>query len=137
MPKRKDIKLDEYNIGHCAYREMYYFCLQYKDKKKQLLELRDPYNSPSTNGMPRSGAISDPTGKNAERAATLSKDIEMIEQCAIEACPEEYQFLLIAVTNENVPWYSLRLKGMKTNEKEFAKRRRLFYYLLAKQKNIL
>lgn len=137
MPKRRDIKLDEYNIGRYAYREMYFFCLQYNDKKKQLAVLRDPYKSPSINGMPRFGVTSDPTGKNAEKAATFSSDISVIEQCAKEACPEEYDLFLKAVTQKDVTWYSLRFDGMKMGEHAFYKRKRMFYYLLAKRKNIL
>lgn len=137
MPKRKDIKLDAYNIGRYAYREMLFFCLQYNDKKRELACLLHPYSSPTITDMPHSNSIGDPTGKNAVKAATLSKDIEMIEQSAIEACPEEYEYLLTAVTNEDVKWHYLRFKGMKMNEKEFAKRRRIFFFLLAKRKNIL
>ena len=37
MPKRRDIKLDEYNIGRYEYRELHNFCMQYDRKKKQLL----------------------------------------------------------------------------------------------------
>jgi len=29
MPSKRDLKLDEYNIGKYAYRELHNFCLQY------------------------------------------------------------------------------------------------------------
>ena len=137
MPKRRDIRLDKYNIGRYAFREMYNFCLQYNEKKEKLIQLRCPYTSPILTDIPHSNYVGDPTGKNAVKAATLSKDIEMIEQSAIEACPEEYEYLLTAVTNEDVKWHYLRFKGMKMGEHAFYKRKRMFYYFLAKKKNIL
>lgn len=137
MAKKRALKLDEYNIGRNAYWELYYFCLQYPTKKRELAELRNPYTSPQITGMPSSGRHGDPTGKSAERAAELSADCEMIERAAIEAAGQDYQFLLISVT-EGVPHYYLQtVKGMRTGRDKFNGMRRRFYFLLAKNKKII
>ena len=137
MAKKRALKLDEYNIGRNAYWELYYFCLQYSTKKRELAELRNPYTSPQITSMPLGGGHGDPTGRNAERAIELSADCEMIEQAAIGAAGRDYQYLLISVTEE-VPYYYLQaVKGMRIGRDKFNSMRRRFYFLLAKSKKII
>ena len=137
MPNKKDLNLSQYSIGKFAYRELHNFCLQYPEKKRRLAELRSPYKSPGVSGMPGSGKAGVPTAQNAERAAELAKDCEIIEQTAIEAGGEDYQHLLLAVT-QDVPHHYLRmLKGLETGRDKFNGKRRLFFYLLAKKKKII
>ena len=137
MPSKRDLKLDEYNIGKYAYRELHNFCLQYPYKKQRLADLRSPYHSPSTSGMPHGSGTTSPTEDNAERAAILSHDCEIVEQAAIQASSEDYQNIIRAVT-QDMPWYYLRaIYGLKTYEKGFRREVRYFYYLLAKKKKII
>lgn len=137
MPSKRDLKLDEYSIGKYAYRELHNFCLQYPYKKQRIADLRSPYRSPQITGMPHSGSVGLPTEENAERAVTLSNDCEMVEQAALQASAEDYQCIILAVT-QDVPWYYLReLKGLRTYERGFRKELHRFYYFLAKKKNII
>lgn len=137
MPYKRDLKLDKYDIGTFAYRELNNFCKQYTGKKKRLRELQSPYKTPKITNMPESRAIGDPTGKYAKKAAIVSNDIDMIERAARQASPTEYELFLLAVT-EDVTWNYMRLlKNMKMNEKVFNDRRRYFYYLLAEMKGIV
>ena len=137
MPSKRDLKLDEYNIGKYAYRELHNFCLQYPYKKQHLADLRSPYHSPQITGMPHGSGAGQPTEDSAERAAVLSHDCEMVEQAALEVSANDYQCIVLAVT-QDVPWYYLReLRGLKTNEKYFQREQRQFYYLLAKRKKII
>ena len=137
MPNKRDLKLDEYDIGTYAYRELNNFCKQYRDKKRRLRELQSPYRSPQITGMPSGSGPGDPTGRSAERAAVLSQDIDMIERAAAEASPTERDLFLLAVT-EDVSWaYMKMLKNMQMGEKKFNRRRRKFYYLLAQKKGIV
>jgi len=137
MASKRDLKLDEYNIGKYAYRELHNFCLQYPYKKQRLADLRRPYHSPQITGMPHGNDAGQPTEDNAERAAVLSHDCEMIEQAAIQASAEDYQNIIRAVT-QDMPWYYLRsIYGLKTCEKYFRNEQHRFYYLLAKKKKII
>lgn len=137
MPNKRDLRLDEYEIGVFAYRELNNFCKQYREKKKKLRELESPYKSPKLTGLPSGSGPSDPTGRIAERAAILSSDIDMIERAAAEASPTERDLFLLAVT-EDVSWaYMKMLKNMQMGEKKFNRRRRKFYYILAQKKGIV
>lgn len=137
MPTKRDLKLDEYNIGKYAYRELHNFCLQYPYKKQRLADLRSSYHSPVITGLPHGNDVGQPTEDSAERAAILSHDCEMIEQAAIQTSAEDYQNLIRSVT-QDMPWYYLRsVFGMEMNEKYFNLERHQFYYLLAKKKKII
>ena len=137
MPNKRDIKLDEYDIGTFAYRELNNFCKQYREKKRKLLELECPYSSPRITGLPSGSDAGDPTGRTAERAAILSRDIDMIEAAAREASPTETSLFLLAMT-EDVSWDYMRLlKDLKMGRDKFNNRRRHFYYLLALKKGIV
>jgi len=137
MPSKRDLKLDEYNIGKYAYRELHNFCLQYPYKKQRLADLRSPYHSPQITGLPHGNDVGQPTEDNAERAANLSQDCEMIEQAAIQASAVDYQCIVLAVT-QDIPWYYLQsVYSMKTARHTFNAERRYFYYLLAKKKKII
>ncbi len=137
MPNKRDLKLDKYDIGTFAYRELHNFCLQYPEKKKRLAELRYPYNSPQISELPRGATVGDPTGKNAERAAILSSDCELIEQTVLEAAGDDYQCLLLSVTQDVPHHYLQMLKGLETGRHSFNEKRRYFFYLLAKKKRII
>lgn len=131
MPKRRDVNLDEYNIGRYEYRELHNFCMQYDRKKKQLLSLRCPCGGEATRQAPEAD------GHSAVIAQQLAQDIDAINQCAVEAGGDEYNYLLMAVTSEGVPWFRLRTMGMRMGEHTFYKCKRKFYFLLARRKNML
>jgi hypothetical protein len=87
--------------------------------------------------MPHGSDAGQPTEDNAERAAILSHDCEIIEQAAIEASAKDYQNIIRAVT-QDMPWYYLRsVYGLKTYEKGFHCEIHRFYYYLAKKKQII
>lgn len=119
MARKRDIKLDEYSIGTFAYRELYNFCLQYPDKKRRLANC-------SSRGV--MGAV----------LLRAQDDCKLIEQTAIEAAGgNDYQCLLLAVT-QDIPFHYLRmLKNLSVGQHKFERYKRYFYYLLAKKKNIV
>ena len=65
MGNEKDLDLREYNIGINEYRELKYFCMQYRDKKRVLKQK----NTRISDGM----------------REKYRGDVEMIERCAEEA----------------------------------------------------
>ena len=130
MPNKRDLKLDEYDIGTFAYRELNNFCKQYRDKKRRMRELQNPYKSPQITGMPSGSGPGDPTGRMAERAAVLSQDIDMIERAANKAAGRDAQNLLKNVTL-GIAWEYL---PVSCGRRKFYDMRRLFFYLLALDK---
>lgn len=136
MPNERDLKLDEYAISKYAYRELKYFCLQYPEKKRRIADLHNPLRAMNYDGMPHGTSPGEPTARAAELAASLSGDIEIIEQTAIEADCDIYQYIILAVS-EDVPYHFLRtLKSIPCGRDYFNQRRRKFFYLLAKKKGI-
>ncbi|MGI6349895.1 MAG: hypothetical protein ACOXZ0_08325 [Eubacteriales bacterium] len=134
MPRHYDIKLDKYEISPYRYRELLNFCLQYDEKKDKLEHY---YSVPATH--PKIDYVQDtnttnPTQDKAIPAARLSHDVKLIEQTAIEADNEIYQYLLMNVTNQ-IPYSYLRYTlKMPCGKNKFYRARRKFFYLLDKKK---
>lgn len=131
--KKRDLNLEKYHITKNRYRELYYFCLQYEERKKKIAELCDQ-SPPPPNGMPRSGKIPKQTEKAGILAASLSIDNETVEQAAIETSADLYPWLLKAVT-KGMNYNAMRMQeGIPCNEKEFRQLRYKFFFLLDQMK---
>lgn len=125
MPNKRALQLGQYGISKNRERQLYYFCLQYNE----LIEEKEGLYSvgcATFDGMPHGNDISDPTARIAERAARLHRDIELIEQTAIEACGELYPWILKAVT-EGKSWAAVSPPCCKNT---FYDERRKFFGLL-------
>lgn len=126
MPRRRDLKLDKYGISKEAYWELRSFCLQYEEKKARLQQMRSIASAPMT-GMPRKNETGDPTARHAEMAVKLSGDIAMIEQSALEASGDLYQYILRHVTREGVTYERL---CPPCGRRQFYEYRRMFFFFL-------
>lgn len=139
MPRERDLKLDKYGIDKNRYLELKYFCRQYPKWKQQLADLHCGYKPIALTGLPGGSGTSDTVGKAATKAAELSKQCELIEQCCIEADDLNYQVLLKCVTG-GVSWDRLNIKNQLHelswigNEKSFYLARRKFFYLLSERR---
>lgn len=129
MSNRRDLQLDQYGISKARYRELYYFCLQYREMiaEKQACYTLD---GRPLDGMPRGKTKTDPTAKKAERAYVLSKNIELIEQTAIEAAGNLYPWILEAVT-KGKSWEDI---APPCGINQFYVTRRRFFFLLSLKK---
>lgn len=138
MPNKRDLRLDKYDIGVYAYRELNNFCKQYQEKRRKLQEAECAYSAPRFDKAPGASCYDDDqTTRAAVRAAMISRDLEMVEQSAMEAAPEEYALFLQAMVEDHTWNYMREIKGMRMGENDFRWRRRLFYFLLAKRKYIV
>lgn len=136
MAKKRDLVLDKYNISRSRYRELYYFCLQYDERKKKMEELRYP-SPPKSDGMPRGSGISNPTERNGMLAACLSLENKIMEQAAIEASADLYPWILKAAKYDLKFDYLHLCEGMPCGKNEFQKLRHKFYYILDQKKREL
>lgn len=76
----------------------------------------------------------DPTEILAERRAELRDKMDVVIQCAREAGGDLQEYILKAVTNEDVTYQVLRtFMDIPCSANTFYDRRRKFYYLLAKR----
>lgn len=133
MPRKRDLRLDEYGISKFAYRELCNFCLQYEDKKIKLEELRSPYNSPQITGLPHGGEIGRPTEAAAEKATALSRDVDQIETAVRTAAPEIYTALLKNVT-QGIQYDYMEIP---CGRYQFYQRRRKFFHILAAKRGMI
>lgn len=126
--KDRDLKLDGYNISGNRYRELKYFCRQYREKQSLLRSITEVGSPPISSGS--SGRLSDKTASTAIRRAELQRDLELIEQTAIEADAEIYTYILSNVA-DGVPWEYL---GVPYSRRQFYRIRKRFFYLLSERK---
>ena len=125
----KEIGLKKYEISLNRFRELKYFCLQYDDKKRELNSLMF-ISSPAYDGQPHGHSISDTTAKKALRVAELKKDVELIEQCAVEADSTIYRYIVTNVTKG----LAYEFLGVPMGKNHFYEKRRKFFWLLNKYK---
>lgn len=98
MRKDRDLKLQDYNISPNRYRELKYFCKQYREKQSQLRSITE-LSSPGFGGGGGGNKISDRTGNTALKRLGLEKELEIIEQSAMEAGSEFYSYILSNVVD--------------------------------------
>lgn len=129
MPKERDLKMEKYSISGNRYRELKYFCRQYREKQAQLREMTE-VSAPKMQEGGKSGRVSDLTADTAVRGAELRKDLEMIEQAAVETDTELYGYIISNVT-DGIPYEHL---GVPMGRRQFYKMRRKFFFILSKKK---
>lgn len=108
-----NIKLDEYGIGKNEFLELKAFCLQYSRKKKRLHQLN--------------GAV-------LEKA---KEDIKLIEDTAEEVDAFLKDYIIKSVTDNISTWVLIETLNMPESRDKFNKKRRQFFFLLAKRKNMI
>ena len=134
MANVRTLNKKKYNISNYRFRELFYFCLQYGEWQEELQRIRNPLKGMQYSGMPSSGGFpGDPTMQAAIRCAELSGKCIAIERAAELADPELQEYILYAVTHENVTFNSLKaLKGIPCERDRYYDSRRKFYFMLDK-----
>ena len=112
-----------YDISKERYKELLYFCKQYKTWKAEL-ETEDALQSPCLSGMPRSGKTSDTTANLAIARAGLSHKCQIIEESA-RLANKELQYEIINLVTEPIK---------EKPSKELAAARKIFFYILDKKR---
>lgn len=127
--------MDKYSISQKRYRELYYFCRQYSEWVESLRHAEDCLKGQGMTGMPSGrGMTGDQTGDLAVRRVELREKCGMVEQSAVEADSELYQFVLKNVTR-GIGYECLRTRmGMPAGKNKFYEARRRFFWILDKKK---
>jgi len=129
LGKERVLKLQSYNISDNRYRELKYFCRQYREKQSQLWSITE-LSSPRFDSAGGGNKTSDRTADAAIRRAQLQRDIEIIEQAAIEADVEIYQYIISNVA-DGIAYEYL---GVPASIASFYRKRREFFWILDKKK---
>lgn len=131
MANVRAINKDKYNISKNRFRELYYFCLQYNEWKNALNDRRNALKGVSYNGMPGSGNPGDPTMKAAIDCEEYSRKCSFVEAAAKAADPELYEYIIYAVTNENISFNYLKMqRNIPCERDRYYDSRRKFYFHL-------
>lgn len=129
MARERDLRMEKYNISGNRYRELKYFCRQYREKQERLREMTELAAMTVQEGG-RSGKVSDVTADTAIRRETLQKDLDSIEQAAMETDAELYGYIIRNVT-DGIPYEYL---GVPCSRANFFRIRKKFFWILSRKK---
>lgn len=136
MNKRK-LNLSKHGISGKRYKELCGFCEQYPEWVDKLKYKTDTVKSKEITDMPIPPfGSSDQTGNLATERVELQKKCELIEQTAIEASADLYQYIIKAVCYEVPVHYLISVEEMPLGKSAFYELRRYFFFLLDKNKKI-
>lgn len=135
MGNTRPLNQKKYGISRNRFKELYYWCLQYNEWQDELKYKTNIIKGPEITDMPRSHNIEDRTHQIAARRAQLELNCKMLEQTALETDPDIYQFIIKAVTDENITYSYLKtIMGIPCGKDLYYNRRRKFYWILDKKK---
>jgi hypothetical protein len=134
LPNKRNLKLDDYGISNKRYKELCGFCEQYTEWKDELLYKKDTVKSKQITDMPMSTSRGNPMEELVIRRTDLDEKCKIIEQTAIQADSELYQYIIKSVTEEVPYWYLRDIMGMPRCKDDFYASRRYFFFLLDKNK---
>lgn len=134
MPKIRPINQSKYNISKHRFLELYHYCMQYQEWKDELKYMNDTVKSIDYSGEIKGTGTESATEKLAIKRAELSKKCELIEQTAIEADADIYQYIIKGVTTEYATYkYLKEVMSIPCGKDMYYERRRKFYWLLSKK----
>lgn len=135
MTDTRPINEKKYGISKHRFLELKYHCLQYTDWRRELSSIKDAIKSIEYG---KEGKGSTGQGSSTEslaiRRIELEEKCKIIEQTAIEADPEIYQWILDGVTTDYATYRYLKdAKNIPAGKDMYYDRRRRFYWLLSKK----
>ena len=98
MSNKRDLNLEEFGISLSRYRELYYFCQQYREKKEELQLCYSVTSEPTSKRSENTHMLTNFAEQQTDKTNKLSRDIGLIEQTAQEAVGGLYPFILKNVT---------------------------------------
>lgn len=131
MANVRTLNKNKYNISNYRFRELYYFCLQYGEWKNELKDKRNPLKGMQYSDIPSSSNTGNPTMNIAIKCADYSHKCALVESAAKTADPELYEYLIYAVTHENITFKFLKMKKDIPCERDryYNSRRKFYFYL--------
>ncbi len=135
MPNVRTLNKDKYKISKHRFLELYHFCLQYPEWKKELTFLTDTVKAIGYSEEIKGTGTGSPTERLAIKRAELEEKCKMIEQAAIEADAEIYPYILKGVTEEYTSFrYLKQTMGIPCGKNMYYDRRRRFFWILSRKK---
>lgn len=120
-------KNNEYYISKNRYYELKHFCLQYGEWKRELSRL----SWYGEKGDGRSSDVAKPVEWIAEKREMYLRNMELVEQAAIDAGSDIYAHLLKGVT-QGLSYGHLRAEGLLCSRDYYYRQYRRFFWQLSK-----
>ena len=133
---KRQLNLAKYGISGKRYKELCGFCEQYPDWIEELKYNTDTVRSIEITDMPTAHGNSDATCNLASKRVELQKKCELVEQTAIQASAEFYQYIIKSVCYEAPISYLIAYDEMPCSKATFYDIRRYFFYLLDENKKM-
>lgn len=134
---KRNLSLKKYGISGKRYKELCGFCEQYPEWIEELKCKTDIVKSKQITDMPLPPSrVGNPQEDLAIRRVELQKKCELIEQTALEADAEFYQYIIESVCYEVPIKYLITIKDMPCSERAFKDKRRYFFFLLSQNKKM-
>lgn len=134
MPDVRPLNRKKYEISKHRFLELYHFCMQYNEWKEELKHNTTTVKSIQITDMPSAHNYKDQTANLVERRMRLMEKCELIEQTAIEADADIYQYIIEGVTVEYASYRYLKdVRNMPCGKDMYYDRRRKFYFILSKK----
>ena len=105
--------------------ELEHFCYQYKEWKKYLKDITFKGTQDEW---------SDPTAEEAIKRVIYEDNIKLVEDCCKAADETIWQYLLIAVTDEDISYEGLLNRGLPCGRRYFYERLRRVYSIMSVRK---
>lgn len=124
---KKDLSLGKYNISKAKYRELLYFCMQYKEWQDSIdYGMKGMVND----GQPHGSSTGNPTEAQAIKNGQILEKCSLIENTARDADIRIWRYILQNVT-EGTPYEYLEVP---VGRRQFYEARKKFFYLLAERR---
>lgn len=137
MGNVRPLNQSKYSISKNRFFELYYWCLQYNEWKNELKYLTNTVGVIEITDIITNSNSGDYTQRLSMRRRGLEQNCQIIEQTAIEADLDIYQYIIKAVTEEEVTYQHLKLiMEIPCGKDMYYDRRRKFYWLLDKRKKM-
>lgn len=134
MPNVRPINEKKYDISKHRFLELYHYCMQYNEWQDELKYKQDTVRSVEITDMPVSHVNGDATAALAMRREELKKKCELIEQTAIEADSDIYEYIIKGVTNDWATYpYMQSVMNIPCSRNTYYNRRKKFFWLLSKK----
>lgn len=136
MNKRK-LKLDKYGITKSRYKELCGFCEQYPAWKQRLKDHAyvSSVGYKMTPGNPNKGTT-DMTGNTAVKLSKIQANVDLIERVARQVDIDYWEAIIASVCYELSPNYIIAYHELPISQSAFYERRRYFFYILDKEKDL-
>jgi hypothetical protein len=137
LANRRNLKLNDYGISSKRYKELCGFCEQYPEWVDELKYKTDILKSKEITDMPMAPSrIGNSQEDLAIKRTELQSKCEIIEQTAIEADADLYQYIIKNVCYEKPIWYLIDIMNMPCSERAFRDKKRYFFFLLSMNKKM-